>query len=141
MIEYSSQIAQAAMETKAIRLQPDQPFTWASGYRMPIYNDNRLLLGHAAFRTLIVDAFCELTKTKELNPEYIAGIPIAGIPYGVLLADRLQLPFIWGKKNAKDHGMGRRVEGIPSEDLLKGKKILLVEDLSLIHISEPTRPY
>jgi orotate phosphoribosyltransferase len=129
MKEYASQIARAALEIEAIKLRPDDPFTWASGYRMPIYNDNRLLLGFPAHRSLIAAAFEALVIEKGFQADFIAGIPTAGIPHGVLLADRLNLPFIYGKKTAKDHGMERRVEGISSENQLKGKKILLVEDL------------
>lgn len=129
MADYANELARAALEIEAIQLRPNEPFTWASGYRMPVYNDNRLLLGYPAYRSLVAKAFESLIHQLGLQPDYIAGTPVAGIPHGLLLADRMEKPFIYGRKLAKDHGMQRRVEGVTSEAELHGKDILLVEDL------------
>ena len=86
------QIAKAALEIKAVKLQPDNPFTWASGYKMPIYNDNRLFLFYPQYRRLTCEGFAQVIKEKNIPCDMIAGIPTAGIPHGVLLADIIQKP-------------------------------------------------
>ncbi len=123
------QIAKAAIEIKAVKLQPDNPFTWASGYKMPIYNDNRLFLFYPQYRRLICEGFTKLIKEKNISCDMIAGTPTAGIPHGVVLADIIQKPFIYPRKWQKGHGMKNMIEGVPHLDMLKGKHVVMVEDL------------
>lgn len=125
MQDYAKSLAQIALEIKAIKLDPVTPFTWASGYRMPIYNDNRLLLGNYKHRALISEGFQSIIETQQLPVEVIAGTSTAGISPGTTLADRLKLPFIYVRDKAKGHGMQNRIEGI----LTPGQKALMVEDL------------
>ena len=124
-MEISEKLAEIALEIKAIKLQPDEPFTWASGYRMPIYNDNRMLLGDFEHRALIADGFQNLIKENNLNIEVVAGTATAGIPAAASLADKLKTPLIYVRKSEKDHGMQNRIEGV----LHKGQNVLLIEDL------------
>jgi orotate phosphoribosyltransferase len=118
-------IAQVALEIGAIRINAQQPFTWASGYKMPIYNDNRLLLGNAQNRTLVSKGFQGLLKKCSIDVEVIAGTATAGIPYATTLADLLQVPMIYVRSASKSHGMGNKIEGI----LKKNQQVLVIEDL------------
>lgn len=129
MENIARKIAKAALEIKAVKLQPDNPFTWASGYKMPIYNDNRLFLFYPEYRKLIAEGFAKLIKDKEIPCDMIAGTPTAGIPHGVLLADILDKPFIYPRKWQKDHGMQNKIEGVPHPDMIKGKDVVMIEDL------------
>lgn len=125
----AKKIAEYALQIKAIKLQPKKPFTWASGYRMPIYNDNRLSLFYPEFRELIVDGFVNIIKENNIQLDIVAGTPTAGIPHGVLLANKLNLPFIYPRKSRKDHGLKNKIEGIKNKNQLEGKNVLLIEDL------------
>ena len=118
-------IAQVALEIGAIQFNAQQPFIWASGYKMPIYNDNRLLLGNAGHRALITQGFQDLLKKCAAKVEVIAGTATAGIPHATTLADRLQLPLIYVRSAAKTHGMGNRIEG----PLRRNQQVLVIEDL------------
>ena len=125
MSSISHRLAQIALEIKAIKLNPKNPFTWVSGYRMPIYNDNRLLLGNYEHRDLVAQGFIDLITHNEIPYEVIAGTATAGIPFGMTLADRLKSPFVYVRDKPKGHGAGKRVEGF----LRAGQRVLLVEDL------------
>ena len=125
----AKQIAKAALDIKAINLQPDNPFTWASGYKMPIYNDNRLFLFYPQYRRLICEGFAKLIEEKAIPCDIIAGTPTAGIPHGMLLAERLGKPFIYPRMHQKDHGMRNQIEGVPNMDMLQGKHVIMIEDL------------
>ena len=118
-------IARVALEVGAIRINVQQPFTWASGYKMPIYNDNRLLLGNAQNRALVTRGFQDLLKKITTEVEVIAGTATAGIPHATTLADLLQVPLVYVRSTAKSHGMGNKIEGI----LKKNQKVLVIEDL------------
>ena len=118
-------IARVALEVGAIRVNVQQPFTWASGYKMPIYNDNRLLLGNAQNRALVTEGFQDLLKKITTEVEVIAGTATAGIPHATSLADLLQVPLVYVRSTAKSHGMGNKIEGI----LKKNQKVLVIEDL------------
>jgi orotate phosphoribosyltransferase len=118
-------IARVALEIGAIRINAQQPFTWASGYKMPIYNDNRLLLGNAPSRALIAKGFQDLLKKCAAKVDVIAGTATAGIPHATTLADLLQVPLIYVRSTAKSHGMGNKIEGI----LKKNQQVLVIEDL------------
>ena len=121
----SATLSKMALESGAIRLNPEKPFTWASGYKMPIYNDNRLLLGKAEYRAFISKLFVRLLEGLTQNIDVIAGTATAGIPHATTLADRLNKPLIYVRAAAKPHGMGNQIEG----PLTSGKNVILVEDL------------
>lgn len=118
-------IARAALEIKAIKLQPRDPFTWTSGYRMPIYNDNRRLLSNYENRALVAQGFAKLIKEDNLPCDVIAGTATAGISPGTTLADLMKSRFCYVRSEAKGHGTKSKVEGI----INPGDKALLVEDL------------
>jgi orotate phosphoribosyltransferase len=121
----AKKLAQVSLEIGAIKFSPEQPFKWASGHKMPIYNDNRLLLGNAGHRTLVAEGFQELLKKCTPKVEVIAGTATAGIPHATTLADMLGLPLIYVRSAAKSHGMGNRVEGL----LKQNQQVLVIEDL------------
>ncbi len=110
---------------KAVKLQPNIPFTWASGWKSPIYCDNRVTLSYPAERTHIRQTFAEMIVQKFGKPDVIAGVATGGIPQGVLIAQELGLPFIYVRSAAKGHGMGNMVEGAYE----KGQRVVVVEDL------------
>jgi orotate phosphoribosyltransferase len=120
----SYQIADNLLKINAIKLSPQNPFTWASGMRSPIYCDNRLSLSYPKVRNLICDAFA-LMALSFGSYDIIAGVATAGIPHGMLIANRLDKPFIYVRDKAKGHGRQNQIEG----ELPEGKKVLLVEDL------------
>lgn len=120
----AAKIARRLLQVQAVRLQPDIPFTWASGLRSPIYCDNRVLLSYPDIRGEVIDGLAELSGGfREIDG--IAGVATAGIPHGALLADRLKLPFIYIRSKAKEHGRQNQIEG----RMEKGKRYLVVEDL------------
>lgn len=118
-------VASKLLEIKAIKLQPSEPFTWASGWKSPIYCDNRLALSYPEVRTLIKEKLVEVAKDLYGNAQAIAGVATAGIPQGTLLADALELPFLYVRSKAKGHGMENMIEG----KVTAGQKVLVVEDL------------
>ena len=124
-MEFSKKIAEISLLTGAIRLAPEAPFLWASGYRMPIYNDNRLLLGNSKHRQLITEGFKDIIKSKKIVADVIAGTATAGIPHATSLANIFEIPLIYVRSNQKKHGMKNAIEGI----LLENQKVLVVEDL------------
>lgn len=113
------------LEIKAIKLEVENPFTWASGWRSPIYCDNRLTLSYPDLRSTITSGFADIVKEQFADADVIAGVATAGIPQGALLADALGLPFIYVRSAPKGHGMGNMIEGLVSP----GKKVVVVEDL------------
>ena len=117
-------LASKLLETGAVRIQPDKPFTWASGLRSPIYCDNRLLLSHPDIRTSVIDLMVKVIKDFEFF-DTIAGVATAGIAHGALLADRLKMPFAYVRSRPKDHGRENLIEG----EIKNGAKVLVVEDL------------
>jgi orotate phosphoribosyltransferase len=118
-------LAQISLEIGAIKFSPDQPFKWASGHQMPIYNDNRLLLGNAAHRALVAKGFQGLLKSCNSKIEVIAGTATAGIAHATTLADILELPLIYVRSASKSHGMGNKIEG----PLKQNQQVLVIEDL------------
>ncbi len=123
-MDTSRQIARRLLEVGAVKLQPRNPFTWASGLRSPIYCDNRVLLSFPEIRSEVITS---LAVAASVIPavQGIAGVATAGIPHGALLADRLGLPFIYVRSSAKDHGRRNQIEG----RLQAGARYLVVEDL------------
>ena len=128
MEDYSRKIAEAALEIKAIKLSPDKPFVWASGYQMPIYNDNRMHLGNPPSRRIITNAFLDVIEQQRL-PDVVAGTSTAGIPWGVFISKELRLPMVYVRDKPKDHGLRNQIEGIDAESDLEGRTVVLIEDL------------
>ena len=121
----ATEIASHLLDIKAVYLQPDNPFTWASGIQSPIYTDNRVTLSYPDTRTLIEDGFVQKIKEEFPDVEVIAGTATAGIPHGAIIADRMNLPFAYIRSKPKDHGAGNQVEG----RIFKGQKMVVIEDL------------
>jgi orotate phosphoribosyltransferase len=118
-------IAQYLLQIKAIKLQPSNPFTWASGWKSPIYCDNRKTLSFPEVRSYIRDSFASLINEIYPQAEMIAGVATGAVPHGALVADKLGLPFIYVRSGAKEHGLGNQIEGYYE----KGQKIVVIEDL------------
>ncbi len=118
-------VAEYLLEIKAVELNPNHPFTWASGLRSPIYCDNRKILSYPTIRKAVAQAFVDIIATFENQPDIIAGVATGGIGIGALVADLMNLPFIYVRSEAKKHGMGNQVEGICPE----GSKVMVIEDL------------
>jgi orotate phosphoribosyltransferase len=121
----AAKIAEYLLEINAIKLSPNEPFTWASGWKSPIYSDNRLSLSHPVIRTYIKKELGKLIHTYYPNAEAIVGVATAGIAPGALVADEINLPFGYVRSEPKKHGMGKQVEG----DIRVKQKIVVVEDL------------
>ncbi len=121
------ELAVHALRIGAIRVNPLQPFLWASGYYMPIYNDNRLFLGHEDAREHIIKRLAE--KVFLSKSEVIAGTSTAGIPWASFVADRLKLPMIYVRDKPKEHGLKNQIEGIAADKTLEHKQVSLIEDL------------
>ncbi|MEI6508655.1 MAG: orotate phosphoribosyltransferase [Bacteroidota bacterium] len=121
----AAKIAEYLLEINAIKLKPTDPFTWASGWKSPIYSDNRLFLSHPLIRTYIKKELGNLIKQKYPTAEAIIGVATAGIAPGALVADYLEIPFGYVRSEPKKHGMGKQVEG----DIHPKQKIVVVEDL------------
>lgn len=126
---YGPQLAKAAFELGAIKLDTKNPFTWASGYRMPIYNDNRQFLSKVSYRALICDAFADMVEALKFDFNNIAGTATAGIPHATTLADRLQKPLSYVRSSNKDHGLQHQIEGLSGNSTYEGQNVLLIEDL------------
>ena len=119
----SSKIAKSLLEINAIKLNPENPFTWASGIQSPIYCDNRVTLGYPEIRTHIAESFAELCTDYEYDA--IVGVATAGIPHGMLLAQQLGVPFAYIRSKSKAHGRQNQLEG----DLPVGSRVIVIEDL------------
>lgn len=118
-------MANRLLAVKAVKLQPSKPFTWASGWKSPIYCDNRKALSFPAVRSLVKVEIARLIAEKYPDAEVIAGVATGAIAQGALVADILGLPFCYVRSSKKDHGMENLVEGYLEE----GKKVVVVEDL------------
>lgn len=121
----SQNVARALLEIKAVFLRPNEPFTWASGIKSPIYTDNRLVLTAPTQRNLIEAALAQRIREAFPEVEVLMGTPTAGIAHAALAADRLGLPMGYVRASAKDHGRANRIEG----RLNPGQKVVIVEDL------------
>jgi orotate phosphoribosyltransferase len=125
MGNFEKKTAEYLLQIKAIKLQPSNPFTWASGWKSPIYCDNRKTLSFPEVRSYIRDSFSDLIKDLYPQAEVIAGVATGAVAHGVLVADKLGLPFIYVRSGAKEHGLGNQIEGYFEE----GQKIVVIEDL------------
>ncbi|MCY4780171.1 orotate phosphoribosyltransferase [Sphingobacterium sp. UT-1RO-CII-1] len=123
--EVEQKIAESLLQIKAIKLQPKNPFTWASGWKSPIYCDNRITLSHPAIRTYIRQNLAELIHDEFGSVEMISGVATAGIPQGVLVAQDLGLPFTYVRSSAKGHGRQNLIEG----EVISGQRVVVIEDL------------
>ncbi|NOU68187.1 orotate phosphoribosyltransferase [Paenibacillus sp. LMG 31461] len=118
-------IAASLLDIEAVALRPQQPFTWTSGLKSPIYCDNRLTMSHPAIRDAIADGFVALIKEKFPQAEVVAGTATAGIPHAAWVAQKLGLPMIYIRDKAKGHGKENLIEGT----VKPGQKVIVIEDL------------
>jgi orotate phosphoribosyltransferase len=118
-------VAEKLLEIQAIKLSPEKPFTWASGWKSPIYCDNRKILSFPHIREFIKSEMCNQIFEEFPEAEYLAGVATAGIAWGAMAADQLKLPFIYVRSKPKEHGMGNQIEGYYQE----GKQVVIIEDL------------
>lgn len=121
----AEQVAEALLRIGAVQLRPTQPFTFASGMRSPTYTDNRLLCSAVHERRLVSSLLAQTIERLDAPAEVIAGTATAGIPHAAWCAERLELPMVYVRGSAKDHGTGRRIEG----RVAAGQRVVLVEDL------------
>ena len=119
------EFAEKLLGIKAIKLQPNDPFTWASGWHSPIYTDNRKTLAYPEVRTFVKKALVKLVQENFAEATAVAGVATGAIAQGALVADELQLPYCYVRPKPKDHGMGNQIEGTIPE----GAKVVVVEDL------------
>lgn len=119
------EVAQHLMNIEAVCLSPQEPFTWASGLKSPIYTDNRIIMSYPKERKIIEAYLAQTIKTEFPNVQVIAGTATAGIPHAAFAAVQLDLPMIYVRSSAKDHGKGRAIEG----HIDKGAQVVLIEDL------------
>ena len=125
MDNFEKKTAEFLLQIKAIKLQPSNPLTWASGWKSPIYCDNRKTLSYPEVRTFIRDSFASLVKELYPEAQVIAGVATGAIAHGALAADKLNLPFIYVRSEAKEHGLANQIEGYYE----KGQKVVVIEDL------------
>lgn len=118
-------VAEFLLQIKAIKLQINNPFTWASGWQSPIYCDNRKTLSYPNVRTYIRQSYCKAILEKYGKPDVIAGVATGGIAQGALVAQELGVPFVYVRSSAKGHGLGNQIEG----DYSDGQNVVVIEDL------------
>lgn len=118
-------VAEKLLQIKAIKLSPQEPFTWASGWKSPIYCDNRKVLSFPFIREFIKSEMCNVIFEKYPEAEYLAGVATAGIAWGAMAADQLKLPYVYVRPKPKEHGLTNQIEG----SIDAGKKCVVVEDL------------
>ena len=124
-LSVSNAFAEKLLAVKAIKLQPNDPFTWASGWKSPIYTDNRKTLSFPALRSFVKLELCHAIQEHFPEAEAVAGVATGAIAQGALVADQLGLPYSYVRPKPKDHGMGNQVEG----EIKQGAKVVVVEDL------------
>ncbi|MFT3679715.1 MAG: orotate phosphoribosyltransferase [Ferruginibacter sp.] len=118
-------VAEKLLQVNAIQLKPEQPFTWASGWKSPIYCDNRRVLSFPFIREFIKSEMCNIIFEKFPEAELLAGVATAGIAWGAMAADQLKLPYIYVRPKPKEHGLGNQIEGY----FENGQKTVVIEDL------------
>lgn len=125
MISSEAAVAEKLLQVNAIKLNTEKPYTWASGWRSPIYCDNRLVLSHPYERDFIKSELCSIIFDKFPQAGCLAGVATAGIAWGAMAADQLKLPYMYVRPKPKEHGMGNQIEGAYEP----GQKVLVIEDL------------
>ena len=118
-------VAEKLLQVGAVKLSPENPFTWASGWKSPIYCDNRKVLSFPFVRDFIKSEMCNVVFEHYPDVEMLAGVATAGIPWGAMVADQLKLPYIYVRPKPKEHGLGNQIEGF----FTPGQKVLVIEDL------------
>ena len=118
-------VAEKLLQINAVKLNPDEPFTWASGWKSPVYCDNRKALSFPYIRDFIKSEMCNVIFEKFPEADLLAGVATAGIAWGAMAADQLKLPYIYVRSKPKDHGLGNQVEGFFEQ----GQKTVVIEDL------------
>ena len=118
-------VADFLLQIKSIKLDPANPFTWASGWKSPIYCDNRKTLSYPEIRTYLRNLFIKIIRKRYPEVEVIAGVATGALAMGALIADQMELPFIYVRSKPKDHGLGNQIEGVAQT----GSKVVVVEDL------------
>ncbi len=121
----ASKVAEFLLQIKAVKLQPENPFTWASGIKSPIYCDNRKTLSYPQIRTFIRQTFVDTINKHFAKPDVIAGVATGGIAIGALIAQEMGLPFVYVRSEAKKHGLTNLIEG----DVASGQNVVVIEDL------------
>jgi len=119
------EIARSLLQINAIKLEPANPFTWASGWKSPIYCDNRKTLSYPSLRKKLQNAFVQVIEAHFQKPDVIAGVATGAIAHGLMVAEAMGLPFVYVRSSAKMHGLGNQIEG----DLMAGANVLVIEDL------------
>src|SRR6187455_1023513 len=117
--------AEKLLQVDAVKLNPENPFTWASGWKSPIYCDNRKVLSYPYIRDYIKSELCNVVFEKFSDAEVLAGVATAGIAWGAMVADQLKLPYIYVRPKPKEHGLGNQIEGYYEQ----GQKVVVIEDL------------
>ena len=118
-------VAERLLQVQAIRLSPQQPFTWSSGWKSPIYCDNRKVLGFPYIRDFIKSELCNVIFAQFPEAALLAGVATAGIAWGAMAADQLKLPYVYVRSKPKEHGLGQQIEGYYQ----KGQPTVVIEDL------------
>src|SRR5215213_8391539 len=118
-------VAEKLLQTGAVQLRPEAPFTWASGWKSPIYCDNRKILSFPYIRDFIKSEMCNVVFDQYPEADLLAGVATAGIAWGAMVADQLKLPFIYVRPKPKEHGLGNQIEGFYE----KGQRTVVIEDL------------
>src|ERR1700742_2942833 len=118
-------VAEKLLQINAIKLSPQEPFTWASGWKSPIYCDNRKVLSFPFIRDFIKSEMCNVIFEQFPETQLLAGVATAGIAWGAMAADQLKLPYIYVRPKPKEHGLGNQIEGAYE----KGQKVVVIEDL------------
>ena len=118
-------VAEKLLQISAIKLSPQQPFTWASGWKSPIYCDNRKVLSYPYARDFVKSEMCSIIFEQFPEADILAGVATAGIAWGAMAADQLKLPYVYVRPKPKEHGLGNQIEG----NLKKGQKVVVIEDL------------
>ncbi|MBR1793293.1 MAG: orotate phosphoribosyltransferase [Bacteroidales bacterium] len=121
----AEQTAKYLLEVKAVKLNNEHPFTWASGRKSPIYCDNRVTLSYPGIRSFIRQHFVEIIKSQFVDVDVIAGVATGGIAQGALVAQELNLPFVYVRSEAKSHGLTNQIEG----EIHEGQSVVVIEDL------------
>jgi orotate phosphoribosyltransferase len=125
MTSNETAIAEKLLQVNAVQLNTTDPYTWASGWKSPIYCDNRKILSFPYVRDFIKSELCSVIFEQFGDAEVLAGVATAGIAWGAMAADQLKLPYMYVRPKPKEHGMGNQIEG----SYIEGQKVLLIEDL------------